>query len=275
MKSDEAAAFYLTRAATAGSAERDSFLATGATAGPWSPDAQHGGPPAALLGRALEALEPDLDRVLGRVTMELLGPVPVGPVSMTAEVARPGRSVSLRTAVLYAAARDRPAARAHGWALPAAAGRAAAAPLPQPVPLPHTPADGREQDPPPSWSRGYLDAMEWRWIEGSVGAPGPAVVWMRQRLPLVVGEQPSPWQRLLCCVDSASGASAVLDPATWAFLNTELSVHVVRPPVGEWVCLVAETRLGGGAVGLAAADLHDECGWFGRSAQTLLVAPAS
>ena len=56
----------------------------------------------------------------------------------------------------------------------------------------------------------------------------------------------SPVQRLMTCVDSASGVSAALDPARWGFLNTELTVHVLRPPVGEWVCLDAETTLGGG-----------------------------
>ena len=55
----------------------------------------------------------------------------------------------------------------------------------------------------------------------------------------------SPVQRLMTCVDSASGVSAALDPGEWGFLNTELTVHVLRPPVGDWVCLDAETTLGG------------------------------
>jgi hypothetical protein len=32
----------------------DRFVSTHATAGPWSPKWQHGGPPSALLGRAME-----------------------------------------------------------------------------------------------------------------------------------------------------------------------------------------------------------------------------
>ena len=65
-------------------------------------------------------------------------------------------------------------------------------------------------------------------------------------MPLVEGEEISPVQRLLSCVDSASGVSAALDITEWAFLNTELSVHVLRAPVGDWVCLDAETTLGPG-----------------------------
>ena len=86
--------------------------------------------------------------------------------------------------------------------------------------------------------------MEWQWIKGAVTEPGPGVVWMRSRVDLVEGESMSPVQRLMSGVDSASGVSAALDPATWGFLNTELTVHVLRPPVGEWVCLSAETTLG-------------------------------
>jgi hypothetical protein len=267
MKSAGPAAFYLTGPSPT---DPPTFSSTDATAGPWSTAAQHGGPPAALLGRALEGLEPDLGRTLGRVAMDLLGPVPVGPVSVEARVVRPGRSVSLREATLYDEAHPdgrRPVARGRAWAFPTATGGPGA----DPVPLRHTPEDGHEEEPPATWLRGYLDAIEWRWIEGEIGRPGPAVVWMRPRLPLVDGEPMSPWQRLLCCVDSASGASAALDPAGWGFLNTELSVHVVRPPEGEWICLVAHTTLGPGAVGLATADLHDRRGWLGRSAQSLLV----
>jgi hypothetical protein len=117
--------------------------------------------------------------------------------------------------------------------------------------------------------------VEWRWIDGAVTRPGPAVVWMRPRIPLVEGEEMSPLQRLLCCVDSASGASAALDPREWNFLNTELTVHRLRPPEGEWVCLDARTTLGPGSVGLATSDVYDVRGLVARSAQALLVVPVS
>jgi hypothetical protein len=76
----------------------------------------------------------------------------------------------------------------------------------------------------------------------------------------------------MCCADSASGVSASLDVAGWTFLNTELTVHVLRPPVGEWLCLEAETTLGPGSVGLATSRVLDERGLVARSAQALLVA---
>ncbi len=119
---------------------------------------------------------------------------------------------------------------------------------------------------------GYLDAVDWRWIVGAVEEPGPGVVWMRPCVDLVAGEAMSPMQRLTSCVDSASGVSAALDPAAWGFLNTDLTVHVLRPPVGEWLCLDATTTLGSGNVGVATSHVHDERGLVARSAQALLVA---
>lgn len=242
------------------------FEATGATAGPWSPDAQHGSPPAALLASAIEELG---EGFVGRFAMDLLGPVPVARVGLAAEVLRPGRNVALRQATLTDEG-GRALARAQAWVFPrhdGGPGKVGPAPA-------HAPADGHPQDPPASWSTGYLDAVEWRWITGSVSEPGPAVVWMRPRVPLLPGVELTPLQRLLSCVDSASGVSAALDPAEWNFLNTELTVHVVREPVGEWVCLDARTTLGPGSVGLATSDVYDEEGLVAHSAQALLVVPA-
>lgn len=250
----------------------DRFRSTTATSGPWSPQAQHGGPPAALLGRALEAVTDGVPRVIGRFTMDLLGPVPVQDLTVSATVLRPGRSVSLRQAELTDRS-GRVVARAQGWAFPRAEWAPDEAPAGLGVPLEHGADDGHPEELPPSWHRGYLDSVEWRWIDGAVTRPGSAVVWMRPRVPLVPGEELSPLQRLLVCVDSASGVSAVLDPTEWNFLNTELTVHVVRAPAGRWVCLRAETTLGTGAVGLAAAEVYDVHGLVARSAQALLVTP--
>ena len=188
MKSSTAAAFYLPEGV--GGDGRERFTSTPTTGGPWSPDAQHGGPPAALLGRALESLEPGSDRVLGRFSMDLLGPVPVGPVSVSAAVVRPGRSVSLREAVLHDEIRGRAVAIGRAWAFPRSAGGPAVADV---APA-HGPEAGRHEEPPPGWHRGYLDAIEWRWLEGSIGEPGRGLVWMRPRVDLVEGEQMTPWQ---------------------------------------------------------------------------------
>ena len=255
------AAFYVSEGS-----ERYSSLPS--TASPWGPDSQHGGPPAALLARAIERIDTGNDRVVGRFTMDLLGPVPVGPLSVTSTVLRPGRSVELCEASLYDGRGGRAVATATAWRFPVSTD----GPRHTREPLPHTHDDGEPHDRPASWSGGYLDAVEWSWVSGAVMEPGPGLVWMRPRVSLVDGEQITPLQRLMACVDSASGVSAELDPGSWAFLNTDLTVHVLRPPVGEWVCLDARTTLSEGNVGMATSDVYDEHGLVARSAQALLVA---
>lgn len=259
-KSSPPLCFYRLEAVSGAGRQRVESLPT--TAGPWSLEAQHGGPPAALLTEAIEALELG---VVGRLSVDLLGPVPVGPLESSASVVRPGRSVSLARAELHDVARDRLVATATAWLFPRGAGPVAAGPA-----LGHTPADGSARPRPEGWSPGYLDAVEWRWIDGAADVRGPGVVWMRPPT-LVEGRPTSPLQRLMTCVDSASGVSAALDVREWAFLNTELTVHVLREPVGEWICLEATTTLGPGSVGIARSTAYDELGPVAQSAQALLV----
>ena len=103
--------------------------------------------------------------------------------------------------------------------------------------------------------------------------PGPATVWAQPRVPLVLGRELSGEERALLVADSGSGASSVLDLREFLFLNTELSVHLFRPPQGEQILLAAETTLNSGGIGLAATELADGAGVIGRGAQTLFVAP--
>lgn len=256
--------FYARSASSEGSGETFTSLAT--TAGPWSAQEQHGGPPSALLTRSIEALPEAADAVVGRISIDLLGPVPVAPLHVEARVLRPGRSVRLAEATLTDVEASRAVATARAWMLP----QGDDGPSEISGALSHTAADGRTGRRPSGWLGGYLDAVEWRWISGRLDDPGPGVSWMRP--PALVADEPtSPLQRLMMCVDSASGVGASLDLRRWAFLNTDLTVHLLRPLVGEWVCLDARTTLGPGSVGVAVSDVYDGLGLVARSAQTLLV----
>ncbi|MGB6613356.1 MAG: hypothetical protein WBE95_04680, partial [Trebonia sp.] len=57
--------------------------------------------------------------------------------------------------------------------------------------------------------------------------------------------------------DSGNGASWELDISRWLFINPELTVHLHRDPVGEWVCLDAETAITSGGAGLATCRLFE------------------
>ncbi len=247
------------------------FHATAATTGPWFATAQHAGPPTALLVRALERCAPQPDTEIGRITVDVLGPVPAGDVTVRAGVERAGRSIALLAAELSAGGRV--VLRARGWRLTAgdtvavATGQDDGALAPLPPPDEAT----LRTELPPGWLPGFIDALEWRWLHGWLGEQGPGTVWARQRVPLVNGEEPSPLQRLMLVADSGNGAAAPLDIREWLFLNTELTVHLHRLPVGTWMAVEARTIVGPAGMGTVAGLLFDEHGHVGRSAQCLTV----
>lgn len=248
------------------------FIPTRHAEGPWAPGFQHGGPPAALLTRAVEEmLDGDALR-LGRMTVEILGPVPLEPLRLETRVRRGGKRVRQLEATL--ATGERPVVVGTAWAV---------TPTPDDVPVDQHPEPSLP--PPPDelpaadpaiddsrWDCGYVRAMEWRFVHGEFGKPGPATVWIRPRVPLVAGEEMSPRQRVALAADAANGVTGVLDIDTWMFIPPELTIHFIRPPVGEWICLDGRSHVLPGAVGLAESALYDARGTVARSAQTLLVA---
>jgi hypothetical protein len=242
------------------------YLGTESTTGPWMPEHQHAGPPAALLGRALEQVSPRQDMPFARLTFDILGPVPVGEVEVEASVLRAGRSVELLGATLHAG--GRPAVVARGWRTLASSAPAAGED-PEPPPIPDTPPE-----PPPMLDGfGYGAAVELRFAAGGWGKSGPATAWTRLRVPVVAGEEPTGLQRVLAVADSGNGISAVLPWEQWLFINPELTVHLRREARGEWICLDAATTVAPGGVGLARSVLSDADGVVGHGAQSLLVAP--
>lgn len=238
------------------------FRSTPHTVGPWAATDQHGGPPAALLVRALERVLP-VDGWLARISVDLLSAIPVADLTVAASVVRPGRSVQLAVATLAAGGRD--VARATGWwhRLGDTAAVASTA-APPPLPDQADPVDDR-------WPGGYLRAMEWRRVKGDFAEPGPAVIWSRMRIPLVEGEQPSSTQRLMASADSGNGVGSALSLEDWIYVNTELTVHLLRPPEGELFCLDSAAAIGPTGGGYAITTLSDTAGEVGRGAQALLV----
>ena len=246
----------------------EGYLATDLTRGPWDPQAQHAGPPSALLGRAVEQCNPRDDAMIARITLEILRPVPIAHLDVSARVARPGRNVEMLEAALEH--EGKPVMLARAWRVRTTDIGASAGVGPAPPPMP---AEAKDQpfftD---SGDVAYHTAMEWRFSSGAFLELGPSTVWMRMRHQLVAGEEPSPLCRVLAAVDSGNGVSAVLDFKRYVFINTDLTVHLHRHPAGEWVRMQARTVAQQHGVGMAESDLHDELGPLGRSLQSLLLA---
>jgi hypothetical protein len=247
-------------------ADKGRFTATEFTRGPWSPDHQHGGPPAGLLARAIEHSAPGMH--VARLTVEFLRPIPLALFTLRTEILRPGKRVQLLAASLQSGTEE--VCRATALCLATGSLALPEPPLPGPAPL------SPEASEPYSftffrWPVGYHTAVDIRRAAGVWGS-GAMTAWMRMRVPLVEGEVPSPLVRVVVAADAGNGVSAPLDPARWTFINPDLTVYLHRPLVGEWVCLDGWTTPEPIGIGLAQAALWDERGVVGRSLQSLLIA---
>jgi len=279
------ASFYLSDAGA--------FASTELTRGPWDGASQHAGPPAALLTRGIENC-PGIGadraaRTIGRVTFEILRPVPIAPLLVAAEVIRPGRRVDLVSATLRERDSGEELIRARGWRLlrsevalpsgltstePGSAAALAGRPTGSVGPLPGPQGLTAAGDAffPTGFEVGYHTGMEYRFAEGGFMEPGPTVCWMRMRRPLIEGEEPTPLQRVLIAADSGNGISSALEFRTHVFINLDLSVHLHRMPEGQWVGLDSLTIPEPNGVGMSDTMLWDELGPLGRACQTLLIA---
>jgi hypothetical protein len=248
----------------------DVFRASELTGGPWSPEHQHAGPPSALICRAVEqAAAPHGLTHVGRLTVNLLRPLPIGDGRIELRADQIGRGAGHFSGRLTAGGKD--------IALfTALAQREQDLPVPENTPG-HPPPQAIL---PPGPSKpvtmafgqkvGYSRLVENRLARG-VFFKGPSAVWFRLAYPLVAGETPSPYQRVAVAADSGNGVSAALDFSRYIFVNCDLTINLFRRPVGEWVCLDARSWIGGNSCGLAESALYDEAGLIGRATQSLAV----
>jgi hypothetical protein len=254
--------------------EREVFVPTAHTRGPWDRESMHGGAPTALLAQHLDVLAGPAR--VARLTFEFLGPVPMAPVRVTTSVLKPGRNFQLLEATLSdTTGRPLLLARAVALAPGELSGLPAAAALPalQPSPPPPsagvlTPFPGEAGADPEGMHR---TGMELRFLTGGVGQNGPALVWMRLAHDLVDDEPPCPAARVCAAADFGNGVSHVVGFDTHVFVNTDLTITLLREPVGEWVLMDSVTNIEPTGLGWAASTLYDEHGGIGHSHQTLFV----
>jgi Acyl-CoA thioesterase C-terminal domain/Acyl-CoA thioesterase N-terminal domain len=245
------------------------YESTELTRGPWDPGHQHGGPPVALAGREIARAAAALGmNHLARLTANLVRPVPIAPLRVEVDTDYAGRNVAHLSARLWAAERE--VAR-----FTAVAQREEAIELPAQAPLQAPrPPEGLESIvfPHRGGAVGYHELVELRVAEGRL-TRGPCAVWFRLRHPLLAGEAPGAIERVAVAADSGNGISAVLDFRRYIFVNSDLTINLLRRAEGEWICIDARTLLGPHGGGIAEARIFDTRGLIGRSTQSLHVRP--
>jgi Thioesterase-like superfamily len=248
--------------------EFQAFDSTDSTRSNWDPEIQHGSPPLALMTKLIEELAADSGLRVGRLTLDILGAIPVDRVRVRAWVERPGSRISMMAAEMLAPRPDggeRAVARVTAWLL--ATSDTTDATTDRYAPL----VEGEAAPVPHSWhgARGYLDTVSWR--TQLAADPAGNVVWLSPLAYLVDSEHMTNLQRLALIADCANGAGAALDPERFLFMNTDTVVHLHRLPRGNDFALRARGSIGPDGIGVTTAEIFDRQGFIGAVAQTVLV----
>jgi hypothetical protein len=243
------------------------FESTDGTRSNWDGGIQHGSPPLALMTKLIEENAAPGQRI-GRLTLDILGAIPVAPVWVSSWVSRPGSRISMMTAEMAAERPDgtrRAVARVTAWLLATSDTGDVATDRHPPM------VEGQTVPAPHGWAgaTGYLDTVDWRRQHTEPGDAAEA--WITPLVPLVDSDPTTPLQRLAMVVDSANGAGAVLDPQQFLFMNTDTALHLHRLPTGQDFGLRTRASIGPDGIGVTTAEIFDRSGFIGTSAQTLLV----
>lgn len=248
--------------------DASTYQATEHVSGAWDPEVQHIAPALGLLVHTVEA-DRDARRrdglVVGRLSYDILGTVPVDVVETSVRVVRPGRTIELVEARLRHDGRDVVLLRA--WLMqPRDTADLDATPYPRIAPPEALPA----WDPTSLWPGGFIASVE---VRRDQSEPGRAAFWVRTSLPLVEDEKVSRLAGIAGLLDIANGMTVRVDPETAAFPNIDLTAHLFAAPDGEWVGFDTTVSFGPGGLGLTSSVLHDERGPFGTTSQSLTVRP--
>jgi hypothetical protein len=235
-------------------------------AGPWDPRLQHGSAPSSLICWAVESLPAPVPMRIARLTVDLMRPVPVAPLTIETEIVREGRKIQLVNVRLLAGTSE--VVRASALRI-----RIADQPLPERATTPALDLPPPENGTPPDFEKGdtpFLRGLDVSVVRGGFGKPGPAAVWFRAGQTIVADAAISAAMRAVIAADFCNGVSSVLTPRLWTFINGDLTVSFGRQPRGEWILLDAETWIGPDSVGIAAGRLADRDGYFGRAVQSII-----
>jgi hypothetical protein len=249
--------------------EGNRVLTSPLAGGPWDPRAQHGSPPAALVAWIADSIVAPVPMHVARLTIDLMRPVPLAPLTFESEIVKEGRKIQLCAIRLYADGVEVVRAQVLKVRILAVQIPDAAATPALDVPPPEQCRD----DIMDSSSNAFLGTMSMRPAFGRFIEQGRAAIWFRANLPLIEGVPLSPLLRAVIASDFCNGTSPMLDFRAWMFINADLTISLARQPVGDWILVNAESCAGPDGAGLSMARLGDSRGYFGRVIQSLVVEP--
>jgi hypothetical protein len=255
----------------------DGFVGTDCTRGPWDPNSQSGGAVLALLGHVLEDVTTLTPMSLARLTVDIVRPVPVSErLHVDTEVVREGKKIQLAELVIRVGdtvttraralrIRDRDVTTFEGMPVSTTDHNPAAA-LPPPDQL-----DGVDHVP---WIAPFLKYGAELRRTWQAPIDGVHVVWCRLRVPVVAGEPVRAASRAAFPLDLANLIGVDLNPERATSINPDVTGHLMRAPLGEWMALTGHTYFAHGpGHGISTAVMSDVDGVFGVASTSQILDP--
>jgi hypothetical protein len=189
----------------------------------------HGGPPTVLAGRYLAEHGGGDAFHLARLTVELVRPVPLVPLTVEVRETRPGRRIQLLDLVLRDE-QDTELVYARGMRIARGDNGLDESLLDMPGPVAVAGPDDSspyEHGYPLPACGFYMDAFDIRSVDGrSFGAVGPSASWFRLLAPVFAGEPITPLDRVLAVADFGNGISNIIEMGRHVYINPDRK----RPP---------------------------------------------
>ncbi len=251
------------------------FESTALASAGWYDEGQHGGVVAALLAHTIEAVPSLTTMGTARVTVELFRVVPIVPLRITTAVVREGKKIQVVAASAFDPAGTELARavalrlRTTRIALPTeTTAQASLHPPPEALSPPDMARWGIGADGRVLYHR---HAIEVREIGAGFQQPGPGAMWLRIHRPLIDEVELTPTTRAIVAGDFVNGLSRLVDARRFVFMNADLTIHLSRPPAGEWVGVEATSTYEPSGRGVATGALFDTRSAVGRATQTLFI----
>ncbi|MET0362834.1 MAG: thioesterase family protein [Sphingobium sp.] len=230
---------------------------------PWNPAALNGVAVGGLLATLIEELAPPsaLPVHWVRLHIDLLGAVPAGFLEPRYTLVRGGRQMQLHQVELIADGRT--VARAQGLRVRDGDTPGFEFPIGYDLPDAYPPA--------PPQTLGVLRHTDQRVVAGRNRQDGPGVLWINFGAQVIGGTPLSPLTRTAMAADFGGGTGNMLGADPYSSPNLDISLFLMREPVGEWVLTEAITESAGNGTGITSSRLADVRGTFARTHQSIFV----